>query len=71
MSISINVDTIPKAELYYEKEKVCDMAFTVESRYRKAKTDKTKAKWWETLMKIIDVQTKFEKRLVMEFGYNH
>ena len=70
MSVNIDVNAIPKDKLFWEKEKVCDIAFVAESRYKKAKTEKSRDKWWKTLLSILDVQTKFEKRLNYEFGYN-
>ena len=71
MSVNIDVNTIPKNELYWAKEKVCDMAFTAENRYKKAKTEKSRNKWSDTLIKVLDVQSEFEIRLRHEFGYSY
>ena len=68
MSINIDVNTIPTSELYWAKEKICDMAFVAENRYKKAKTEKSRNKWLDTLLKVLEVQDKFEIRLRREFG---
>ena len=70
MSINIDVNLIPKDELYWEKIKVSDMAFTAENRYKNAKTEKSRSKWYDILLEILDIQSKFERRLALEFGYS-
>ena len=70
MNINIDVYAVDRSELYWKKEKVSDMAFKVENRWNKAKTEKTKKKWWSVLSDILDIQRKFENRLTEEFGCN-
>ena len=53
MSVNIDVNTIPKSELFWEKEKVCDMAFKAENMYKKARTEKSRDKWWKIFMNIL------------------
>ena len=71
MDMNVDVYAVDKTDLYWQKEKISDMAFTVENRYNKAKTEKAKIKWWLILIDILNTQRKFEKRLIEEFGYEH
>ena len=71
MSVNINVYAVPKNELYWKKEEYCDIAFKAENKYKKAKTEKTRNKWRHIFLNIIDIQRKFEMRLIEEFGYNY
>jgi hypothetical protein len=69
--MNTNIYEIPKEELYWEKEKICDMAFELENKIKKAKTLTLKDKLFMMLYEVLDVQSKYEKRLIEEFGYNN
>lgn len=68
MTTNININEMPKEELYWEKEKVCDMAFQIEEKYRKAKTEKLRNKLWLIFLDLLDVQRKYDRMLREEFG---
>jgi hypothetical protein len=61
-------DGVPAAELYWRKEKICDIAFRVENQLRKTRNPNSRYKWLSLLTDILSAQKQYEQRLREVFG---